>query len=50
VETFQPSRQELLVVLKCLVEVSVGKYLQVVVVLWFGWYRLGRRAVLGADF
>jgi hypothetical protein len=35
---------------KCLVEVIAGKYLQVVVMLWFGWYQLGQRAVLGAEF
>jgi hypothetical protein len=49
-ETFQPLYSELTVVLKCLVEVIVGKYLQVVVALMFGWYRLGRRAVLGVGF
>jgi hypothetical protein len=32
------------------VEVIAGKYLQVVVVLWFGWYQLGQKAVLGAEF
>jgi hypothetical protein len=49
-ETFQSLYLELQVVGKCLVEVIVGKYLQVVVALLFaGLYLLGQMAVPGAD-
>jgi hypothetical protein len=49
-ETFQLVYLELVVVLKCLVEVIVGKYLQVVVVLSFGLFQWGQTAVPGVGF
>jgi hypothetical protein len=49
-ETFQPVYLELVVVLICLVEVIVGKYLQVVVALSFGLFQWGQKAVPGAGF